>query len=58
MVAFPFLDVQLIGYSDKFSVVTPQVGLDHVNSLAGLQAIQVGPRALLRLSIEFTCEPE
>jgi hypothetical protein len=41
---------QFIGEGDKFSAVVFQAGFDHFYPLANLQAIEVRPRTLLRLS--------
>src|ERR1700722_11680355 len=53
-----FHSQQPIGDGDEFSVVALQFRFDHFNSLPGLQAIQVGPGTLSRLSTERAREPE
>jgi len=49
---------QFIGDGDKFSAVVFQAGFEHFYPLADFQAIEAGPRTLLRLGGERTGKSE
>jgi hypothetical protein len=56
--AFLLQSERLVGHADELSAVALHAGFDHFDSLANLQASQVGPRTLLLLSTERSGESQ